>query len=278
MCGAGIPWSASPTVVEAPSTGAAPSAADAGATVDADADAGAGAAVGATEPATTVEEAAATLESGAVQAAVVEEAATPADGKAVADAAVAAWADAGPVGAEGDVAATTGAGAPASGASPEVPTAPTAAAAASEPVEVLAAEPSDPTFASACTGADTSTALADESSLASIGEAAEAVDAEPPRRVGRPESALSLALFSTGFNVDLVAILPPAPGSLAASVGADSPDTFLMDWPFDRAEDGQRGNAGGGEALAAEPAEVPSTPWTRPADASRASWASSRVD
>ena len=261
-CGAGSPWPASPIVVEAASTGRAPSAAEAGATVEtgACAAAEAGAAAGAIEPGTEVEEVAATPESGAVRAAVVEDAATPAAGNAVADTAVAAWADAGPVGAEGDVAATTDAGAPASGASPAVPTAPTAAAASIEPVEVPAAAPPDPTFASAWTGADTSAAPADESSRASIAGSAEVADAEPSRRVDRPESALSLALFATAFDVDLAAAFSVAAASFATCVVAVAADKFPIDWPFDREEDGQRGSAGAGEALAAEPARVPATP------------------
>jgi hypothetical protein len=78
--------------------------------------------------------------------------------------------------------------------------------------------------------------------------------------VDRPESALSLALFGTAFDADLLAAFPVAAASFATCGVAAAADKFPIDWPFDREEDGQRGSAGAGEALAAEPARVPATP------------------
>jgi hypothetical protein len=201
------------------------------------------------DPATEVEEVAVTPDSGAVRTASVEDDAAPADGEA----------EAAPAEAEGNV-AVGNAGAPASGASPAVPTAPTAAAESIEPVEVPAAAPPDPKFASACTGADTSAAPADEPSRASTAVAPDAADASPPRRADRPESALSLALFATSFDPGPVAAFPPAAASFEVCVAAVPPDTFPIDWPFDREADGQMGNAVAGEAPVAEPTHVPATP------------------
>jgi len=78
--------------------------------------------------------------------------------------------------------------------------------------------------------------------------------------VDRPESALSLAPFATAFDVDLAAAFSVAAASFATCVVAVAADKFPIDWPLDREEDGQRGSAGAGEALAAEPARVPATP------------------